>query len=154
MDPLSIVVLSGTLAKLCLETAGHITIFVNKVKNVDANLRLLGVEIDSLAQVLESVKERFGDRSLTSGISNSQTGYEGQHWRNVRRSLGDCEDTLTRLDRVLGSVRRGGRSFLGLPGTAVKLELSSHQIVMIKRELSAHRQNMQLSLQLVTVYAP
>jgi hypothetical protein len=68
---------------------------------VHTSIYNLGIEINSLSQVLSSVNESLGDPSIENAALASQTGHEGQHWRTVARSLKDCERTLQCLHTIL-----------------------------------------------------
>jgi hypothetical protein len=153
MDPISIITASATLVRLCATTSGYIFTFVTNARNVDTAITTLGVEIHSLSQVLGSINDSFNDSSLASSALSSQTGHEAQHWRNVQRSMDDCKNTLENLVRVLENVRRGSGSFLARARSQVSFGMSSAEITSLKQQIAAYRQTMQLSLQLITVYA-
>jgi hypothetical protein len=152
MDPLSIAATSATLVGVCVRLSGYIYIVINKVQNVDTSVRVLGIEIDLLSQVLGSISSSFSDSSLAAGALESQTGHEGQHWRNVKRSMEDCQETLGSLERILESVKQGERRFLQRPRMLIEFERKSGEIALLKQQITAYRQTMQLSLQLITVY--
>jgi hypothetical protein len=126
---------------------------VTNANNVDTAITTLGVEVNSLSQVLSSIHDSFSDSSLANAALSSQTGHEAQHWRNVQRSMDDCKDTLENLVRVLENVRRGSGGFLARAKSQISFKMSSAEITSLKQQIAAYRQTMQLSLQLITVYA-
>jgi hypothetical protein len=152
MDPISIITASA--ARLCATTSGYIFAFVTNTRNVDTSITTLGIEIHSLSQVLGSINESFKDSSLANSALSSQTGHEAQHWHNVERSMDDCKNTLESLVRVLENVRsRGSGGFLARARSQISLGMSSVEITSLKQQIAAYHQMMQLSLQLITVYA-
>ena len=153
MDPISIIAASATLVRLCATTSGYIFTFVTNANNVDTAITTLGVEVNSLSQVLSSIHDSFSDSSLANAALSSQTGHEAQHWRNVQRSMDDCKGTLENLVRVLENVRRGSGGFLARARSQISFKMSSAEIASLKQQIAAYRQTMQLSLQLITVYA-
>jgi hypothetical protein len=125
---------------------------VTNANNVDTAITTLGVEVNSLSQVLSSIHDSFSDSSLANAALSSQTGHEAQHWRNVERSMDDCKGTLENLVRVLEDVKRGSGGFLARARSQISLKMSSAEITSLKQQIAAYRQTMQLSLQLITVY--
>jgi hypothetical protein len=113
---------------------------------------VLGIEIESLSHVLRSINTSFSDPSLAKVALNAHTGHEAQHWENVRQSMRDCKETLERLEQVLEKVNKGDSGFLWRPKKTIKLNMKMETIALLKQEIAAYRQTMQLSLQLITVY--
>jgi hypothetical protein len=151
MDPLSIAVTAAGLVRLCTQVSGSVYTFISKTRATETAIRTLAIEVDSLAQVLGSIEEGFKDPLLAAAAVESQTGYEGQHWRNVRRSLDDCKGTLDQLNDILEPVRREG-GFLRRARKQISLSLKSENISLLKQQVSSYRHTMQLSLHLITVY--
>jgi hypothetical protein len=149
MDPISIATASACLVRLSVTVSGYIYTYVSNNRNVDTTIRFLAVEIDSLAQVVSSIQESFSDPSLADAALSSQTGHEGNHWRNVRRSMNDCENTLKHLEQVMEKVKKGK---MGMFGRAVKLQMNSVEITLLKQQIGAYRETLQLSLHMITVY--
>jgi len=146
MDPISIATASVTLVKLCAD----IYMLISKTEPVDTTIRILATEIDSLMHVLLAMGESFNDPALVA--LSSQTGHEGQHWRNIQQSLGDCRKTLEGLERILGSINKSEGGFLRRPRKLINLTLNSGDIALLKQQVASCRQTMQLSLQLIAVY--
>jgi hypothetical protein len=153
LEPLSIVVASAGLVDTCVKLTGHIYTFVNKNQNIDTATSVLGIEIDSLSRVLRSITTSFNDPTLAATALKSQTGHEAQHWENVRRSMDDCKVTLAELERILVKVNKTDGGFLRRPKKVMKLAMKEQNIALFKQQIAAYRQTMQLSLQLITVYA-
>lgn len=153
MDPFSIATASAGLVGTCVKLSGYVYTFINKTQNVDTAVRVLGIEIDSLSQVLGAISTSFSDPSLANDALKSQTGHEAQHWQNVRRSMDDCKETLVKLERILEKVSKAGSGFLGRSKTTIKLDMNSTEILLLKQQIGAYRQTMQLSLQMISVYS-
>jgi len=152
MDPISIIAASATLIRLCATTGGYIFTFVSNARNIDIAITTLGVEINSLSQVLTSINDSFSDNALANAALSSQTGHEAQYWRNVQRSMDDCKGTLENLVRILENVRRGSGGFLARARSQINLGMNSAEITSLTQQIAAYRQTMQLSLQLITMY--
>jgi len=153
MDPLSIAAAAAGLVYLCTQVSSSIYTFISKTRATETAIRTLAVEVDSLAQVLGSIEEGFKDPLLAAAAIESQTGHEGQHWRNVRRSLDDCKCTLEQLNDILESFRKQG-GFLRRAKKQISLSLKAENISLLKQQVSSYRQTMQLSLHLITVCLP
>jgi hypothetical protein len=149
MDPISITAASATLIRLCATTAGYIL----NIRAVDTAITTLRVEVECLSQVLSSINDSLSDNTLATAAFRSQTGHEAQHWRNVKRSMDDCKNTLENLIRILENVRRSNGGILSRARSQISLGMSSAQIASLKQQIAAYRQTMQLSLQIITVYA-
>ena len=149
MDPISIATASACLVRLSVTVSGYIYTYVSNTRNVDTTIRLLAAEIDSLARVVGSIQECFSDPSLANAALSSQTGHEGNRWRNVHRSMNDCKNTLNYLEQVMEKVKKGK---MGVFGRAVKLQMNSTEITSLKQQIAAYRETLQLSLQIITVY--
>jgi len=154
MDPITIVSTSAALAVTCVKLSGYIYTIVDKVRTVDNAVRVLGVEIESLSHVLRAISTKFDDQSLAKAALSTQTGHEVQHWENVRRSMGDCKETLARLERVFEKLNKGDSlsGFLWRPSKkTIKFNMKAETISLLKQEIECYRQTMQLSLQLISV---
>jgi len=145
-EPISI----GITATQLVETCAKIYTMVNQTRNVDASIGVLGVEINSLCEVLNAMHESFNDPSLAT--IDMQTGHEAQHWRNVKRSLQDCTGTLKSLAEILDALKQSGGRFFQRPRKQINLQLKLREIGVLKEQVTSYRQTMQLSMQLLTVY--
>lgn len=154
MDPVSIITISAALLRLCATASGYIFTFVSNARNVDTAITTIGVEVNSLSQVLSSINDSFSDGILANAALSSQTGHETQHWRNVRQSMEDCKNTLESLIRILENVRGGTRGFLARARNQISFGMNSAEITLLKQRITAYRQTLQLSLQIITVHDP
>ena len=149
MDPLSIATASASLAGLCAKVTLALYSFASDVQNVDNEVQVLSSEIDSLAQVLNDMKITFDDK----GDLDSQTGSEGHYWKTVKCILGDCSKTIGNLDSILDEVKKEDRQVLRQVRMKVRLKLKSSEIMSLRNQIGAYRQTLQLSLEMIAIYA-
>jgi hypothetical protein len=146
VDPISIAITARHLVEACTK----IYMIINQTRHVDSSIGVLGVEINSLCEVLNAMHESFNDPSLAT--IDMQTGHEAQHWRNVKRSLQDCRSTLKSLSDILDGLKQSGGNFLQRPRKQINLQFKLREIGILKEQVTSYRQTMQLSMQLLTVY--
>lgn len=151
MDPLSIAASSAGLVGTCATLMAFIYTYISKTNNVDSAVQVLQLEINSLSQVLSSIGTSFSDPILAKAALKAQTGHEAQHWQHVKRSMEDCKGTLVSLERILRGVTKVSGGFLRRPKTQIKLDMKSVEIAFLQQRVTAYRQTMQLSLQMITV---
>lgn len=151
MGPLSITATSAGLVGTCATLTAFIYTYISKTYNVDSAVQVLQLEINSLSQVLSSIGTSFSDPILAKAALEAQTGHEAQHLQHVKRSMEDCKGTLASLERILGGVTKVSRGFLRRPKTQIKLDVKSVEITFLQQRVTAYRQTMQLSLQMITV---
>lgn len=150
MDPISIATTAASIAGTCVK----IYSYIQSIQAVDNEIRVLGVEVDQLSRVLDSMSDSFKDPSLAESALECQTGHEAQHWRNVRRSLDDCRETMRNLERILDNVKTKEGGFLRFFKSRIKMDMNVGEIALLKQQVAAYRRTMQLSLQLITMHAP
>jgi hypothetical protein len=80
MDPISIATTAASLAGACVQ----IYSYIKTIQGVDTDIHVLGVEVDQLSQVLDSISDSFKDPIVANSTLEAQTGYEGEYWRNVK----------------------------------------------------------------------
>jgi len=137
----SAVQFSLALAKLCYKISQNIS----RMQRVDAIVLALGKEIDGLKGVLDRIQEL---RSLSNG------GIEGpgkQHLENVEWSLGQCRETLEKLDlifRKLSNVK--GSTFR--PWKHARLTWKAEEISEFRQEITESRHRIELDLMMITWY--
>ena len=153
MDPFTIATTAASIVGICAKLSNTIFIYIQNTLVVDTAVDALRIEIDSLAHVLDTLGSSFKDASLAERALELQTGYEGEHWRHVKRSMDDCKVTLDNLQRILDRVNKVEvRGIMRRPIKKFKLDINSGDIELLKQHIAAYRRTMQLSLQLITVY--
>jgi hypothetical protein len=151
MDPLSITTAVAALVGACSKLTNLLGV-INQSKSVDTSIKSLGIEINSLSQVLGNIGVSFGDSAIAAATLEPQTGHEAQHWRNVKQSMEDCDCTLKMLEPILKSVKQSESRIFSALRKQIKLEDKAGEIALLKQQIASYRQAMQLSLQLITVY--
>lgn len=119
--------------------------YVVKTKTTDEAIRSLKAEVDSLHLILVALDASLNDPSLQSAVNSEHVR---QHWKYLERSLKDCQKTLERLDAILERIKTSRLSV----GNQIDLDASSEAITLLKRQITAYRQTMGLSLDLIIVY--
>ena len=152
LEPLSIVATSAALVGSCGRLVGFIYQFARKATAIDSALGMLGIELEELRRVLAAVNTTFSNPELAKAAFEPQTGHEGQHWANVRRSMSDCERCLNSLERLLEKMSKEDSGIVGRGRKILKMSWNEEHISLHKQQISAYRHTMELSLQLITVY--
>jgi len=144
MDIVSIATTAFGLAKHCAQIA----LYISKISKVDKSIGTLCKEVRDLSSVLYSIHEslpKVGSFNITSRMGET-------HWRNVERSLGDCQETLTNLDNLVKGVKKTKMGIFRKPVQQIKLDWKSGDIALLQRQIVSCRTMMDLSLQMITVY--
>ena len=152
MEPISIASTSLGIIALCTKLIDTVSSFVAKTKAVDSHIRVLGLEVESLLRVVAAIHESFNNESVAAVLLASQTGHEAQHWKNVQRSLVDCQRTLETLEIILQTITGSRNRFLRRSRKLVNFTLQSEEIRLLKQQILSYTQTMQLSFQLITMY--
>jgi hypothetical protein len=91
---------------------------------------------------------------LAAAALQSQTGYEAEHWRNVKQALEDCKGTLQRFQSVVESVYKEEGQLLRRSRMLGALKLQAQDIANFRQQIGCYRETLKISLQLITLYLP
>jgi hypothetical protein len=149
MDPLSITAASVGLVTFCGQIIRILSQFVDDSKGVDNTVNGFSDEIAALARVLNSISISFRDPVVSS--LTALTGHEGQHWRDVQRSLGDCHLSLDRLAKILEKLKADEKNVFRRARKQFKLNMRSGEIACLRRQILSFTQTMQISLQMISL---
>lgn len=154
IEPLSITTTSFSLLAICAKLSSLFYNVYDQITNADTTLQVLAIEITSLSGVLSSINSTFSSRSITTSNCNSQqTSDETQHWENVRETLKECKKPLEELSEAFRKIQNNTNGgFWRKTKKAVKLNLKADRIGLLKQQLAAYRQSMNMSLQCITLY--
>ena len=142
---MDIVSSSARLVSICID----LTLYFQKIQNVDSTIAVFSKEISDLAAVLSTIHDTVNE--IGSSVITVQTGR--RFWEHVALSLNDCQDTLESLERlVLPPKKVGLPGFLRRAREQLLLDWNSHDIELLRRQVMSCRQTMELSLQMITVY--
>ena len=152
MDPLSIIASSTSLAALCLKCSTLLYEYINDTKNVDATVSTFCSEIDSLAQVLDSIKTNFRHPRTVAVIQAAQDEYDGRLWSNIGKLLDRCKISMVRLEKILGGLNKStGGGLLRKPIKQLRFSMKSDEIVMLRQQVQSHNLMMQITLQSISM---
>jgi hypothetical protein len=98
MDPLTIATGVTSIAKLC----SKLFTLVRDMNLVDERVNVLVVEIESLKAILVAISNVFNDPVQSNSALSSPIAV--QHWQNIQKMLGNCEDTLKEFERMVEKV--------------------------------------------------
>src|SRR5947207_604431 len=154
LDPITIATVAGSLVQVCGKLSGYIITYVNKTNTIDSNVAGLSQEIESLSQVLEAMRQSFKSNAINAATLEEGTGHEAGHWKNVRQAMNNCQITLNSLAEVWEKISKVDSRLPGVarPKRVAYMMMSEEQITIYKGQISAFRQTISLSLQLLTVY--
>jgi hypothetical protein len=125
MEPLSITTASADIVRLCGDLASLKADTTDEIQS----------EAASLAQVSGSINKLFSNQSLAHAALELHTGYEVEHWRDVKSLMDNCKATL---GRILEDVR------------SESLRINSRADDSIAAEIADYRHTLEVSLQLIT----
>lgn len=116
---------------------------------MDNKFKAFSDEIAGLAHILNLISVSFEDPDIAS--LTVLTGHEGQHWRDVRRSLDDCQFSLDTLAKILEGMGADEKGVLGRIKKQLKLNMKSKEIEFLRRQTLCFTQAMQISLQMINL---
>lgn len=151
MDPLSITAAAVGLATFCTQIVTTLSQFASDSTRVDTAVQRFSDEITGLSRVLHSISISFADASISS--LPALTGHEGQHWRDVHRSLDDCKISLERLAKILEKVKAAaeGKGMLRRARKQFTLNMRAGEIVTLRSQIVSYTQTIQISLQMISL---
>jgi Fungal N-terminal domain of STAND proteins len=151
-EVLAIITSSASLVSLCAKVSNSLSAFVVAANNVDSTVQSYRNEVEALSRVLASINTSLSDPLVQSAVRAGRTGHTGGHWRDVKRSMSDCEATLKDFDRILDRMTRGDRGFLSLSRRQIRLDWNSGEITSLKQQIQNYKDTMQVSLQMINLY--
>lgn len=145
-EPLSITTGVLALLQVAWKVSTELKKFHNQVSIVDKSLADLTTDVDSLARVLESMRDTFAKITAEHG-----TGHVASHWSNVARSISDGKDILERLQV---EVQKIGKTTKFMDGTRKQLRLNfaEDSITRFRIQIQSYRDGMQISLQTIILW--
>lgn len=132
-----------TLGKYCVKISQNIS----RIHRVDAIVAALGKEIDGLKSVLDRVK------GLGTASTESLVGPGKKHLESVEWSLGECQETLEKLDPIFRNLNNVKRPIFR-PWKHVKLNWNAEEIAQYRHEVTVCRHKIEIDLMMITWYRP
>lgn len=140
---------SAGLAGKCTQISNYL----NALKDASNDVRVFALEVDQLSRALGGLATGLNDAAATKYDFEAKTGFEGQHWRNVRLVLDDCKGTVTALNEILEKAKGKEHRILKFRNKAVNnVDVTTDEMVLIKKQLGAYRRTLQMSSQLLALY--
>jgi hypothetical protein len=152
LPPSTIVSASASLLGTCHRLSVSINTLVNKVKPVDNDIGVLRSEIDNLPGVLGSINTEFKKSKITGAASGVLLPDEEECWANARRSMSNCEEALTSLDKLLSKVQQGKIFSPSQHTMQNRLQANSVEIGHCQQQIAVYSRTMSLFLQLIQLY--
>ena len=155
MDPISIVTLSGGVAKLCYQIATTLFNFACDVRDVDDSLNTFATEISSFSLIL---------RAVTSTLNDPLLGFD-KIWRSetsnqdVWSALGGSIENLKRyLDRLRSSLHvisksEADKTLFNQAIKAFELRIKKDNVDNLRSVLRTHQLSLNTALVMVQLYA-
>lgn len=142
-----------SLLSVCGALSGSLYSLIEDAEAADESLGGIRSEVNSIAVALGSLKQNFSDPLLSAVISNPLDTSLRLHCNNVGVCLVNCTTAVQRLDTILRSVAYCEGRYLINPDTGVRLDIKSGEIALLKQQVAASRQTINLTLSLIAVYS-
>jgi hypothetical protein len=148
MDPVSLAAAAGGMALSCGRISCSLMNFVDDVKNIDVTVASFRTEVSSLEEILITIDTSLKAYPPATADTNAPL------WSSIRRSLGDCEATVKRLDSELDKIKQKNsrsqntwkRSY-----STVRLNMSADSIKTLRSQIHTHVGALQMSLSCISV---
>jgi hypothetical protein len=145
-EPLAITTGVLSILGVCYNLGIELKKFQDGVKAIDPTVNGLINEVDGLQIVLKTLGDTF--EYIESQQPMESTGHIGTLWKNVSRSLEDCNATLTSLFELLENINKSSK-VLDSSRKHVRLKLAADQITLYQGQIQSYRGALQLSLQAI-----
>lgn len=155
MDPFSLATGTVGLVVFCAQLSEYINAVKKKLQSLDHEICILGIEIESLSNVLRTIREKSSNWSAAAtNVEPSLAGSEADYWKTVDQSMKDCKKTLENLQTILQYIKDGeNRKFLPRRySLQARLDQKSEEIDWHKRQIVVYRQTLDVYLQLLILY--
>lgn len=145
MDPLTIVGSSLSVARLCYTVGWELKKFIDGTKLVGTAINSLFQDVQSFGKILEQMKDTVDDPKVKA---STLTGYVGSHWRYLRTSLDDAEETLNALNTTILRVNKSA-NLLDSTRKHIRLIGAQDEIAVYKQQIRSYKDTIQVSLQTI-----
>ena len=142
MDPLSILGVSFSAAKLCACVGLELKAFIDGAKLSGTKINALFQDVQGFEKILEQMKEVVSNPD----IKVETTGHVGNHWRYLKTSLDDSEITLKALEATIIRVNKSA-SVLDSARKHVRLMGAADEIAIYQNQIRSYKDTIQVSLQ-------
>ncbi|KAK6441296.1 hypothetical protein LTR95_002463 [Oleoguttula sp. CCFEE 5521] len=133
--------LGKSLQKFCRET-----------QHIDETVKLLGMEVESLGDTCDLVREHLeGVVNVEAASGASAYDRDGKLWRTVCAEADQCRTTLDGLRKIVDRVKGERSSFTAQAMRQVKLNKNKENIESIRQRIGLHSQSLQTVLQVINI---
>ena len=153
MDPVSIVTLSGSVAKICYEIAATLFNFARDAKDIDDNLNAFATEVSSFSLTLKAVTSTLNDPKL--GFSDISKDTNPDVWDAVGGSIESLKRFLDKLRQELEEIssKTSDRNIFRQAMRAFELRLKKESVNGLRSTLRTHQLSLNTALVMVQLYA-
>ena len=110
----------------------------------------LETETAELSTTLGAVKKTFDDPVLSAIVTDNKFLYN--HWKEVKRSMGACEETLKGLEKLFENIASADSGLLKKVEKQIKLFVKNGEMTLCNRRIKAYRTTLKFSLNLIGMY--
>lgn len=152
MDPLSIVVASTTLTKLCPQVILSLKVWIGEVSTIDDIVSAFCGEIRCLENTLEALQAKLNEPSMREAVRAVDVTAGGRLWTQVERSMSDCVTTLESLDNILKGLSRPEGNLFRRSVKQFRLSLESGKIATLRQRIVFFTTTLDLPVQMISLY--
>ena len=155
MDPFSIIVGVGSLIDMSLKLGKCMREVHEAAASFEEDIQLLLAEVQSLNSINKSVEHVCRHEMDTRSEQLALPRQDLEAWQNTFNVLRDCAKTVDRLANVLSAIT--GKTGLKVIGRRdgikkqLRLQAKNGELEQIRARLSAHRENLNMSLSLLNL---
>jgi len=139
-----------TITAVCVTITSSIFTYASKVKAVGEEIGTLETETAELSTTLGAVKKTFDDPVLSAIVTDNKFLYN--HWKEVKRSMGACEETLKGLEKLFENIASADSGLLKKVEKQIKLFVKNGEMTLCNRRIKAYRTTLKFSLNLIGMY--
>jgi hypothetical protein len=154
MDPVTTISLisgAGTVGKLLFQSGESLYKFIERTRDLDQSIRALHRETAGLGQTITAIRDALQQPAIKNHQSITQD--YSLVWRTLDTSIRDCEDTAKTMKQKFQPVQLARTSFLSQAWRQYKLSVREDEIKDLRSQIHTHGSRLQLSLQMIIVYA-
>jgi hypothetical protein len=156
MDPLSIAASSTALAVFAVKASYSIYTCIDDVNSADNTLLQLEGEVDALTTGLKSISSTFESQEVIQLCTSTNSTDQSQSTKlllSVKPLLTDCKKTLQKLVTLLNEIegKPGQIRMLKKPVRALKINLKSRDIELVRHQIRSYSSAMQMTLHMVAM---
>ncbi|KAK5053308.1 hypothetical protein LTR84_002282 [Exophiala bonariae] len=151
MDPLSATVAATQVAELLYKASMLIRRFVKDAKAIDANLKGLGNEIQSLMSIVNSITTAFEDPTVQPSLQAAKDN--AIFLNHVIALLTDCKISGTEVLLILESLsgRDDPDNFLWKSARQIRFYRKHESLDRLQARLSSHKSDLQVALGVINM---